>query len=158
MLAPADPLHGHADHGTADDRQIHEGIDFSDSASVLTRDDIEPEVKAGFNPPVPPVGLEHLLGVHLGGRVGTDQILGFDFLGRFAVAIDATGQSSGLLGKREIDPGGRSVKSNEAARFEAAAVELTGLDEGRLVPRGKMRPRGWCRVVARWRRYRAGCL
>lgn len=151
-------MHRHADHGAADDGQVHDGVGFSDSASVLASDDIESEVKARFNAPVTSVGLEHLLGIHLGGGARTDQIFGFDPFGRLTSAIDATGQPSRLLGKREIDAGGDGVKGDEAAGFEAAAVAFTGLDPRRLVLRGKMRPTGAYRVLGRWRQYRADCL
>jgi len=152
------PMDGQADHGPPDDRQVQHGVDVADPAPVFAGDDIESEVKAGFNAPVSSVGLKHLLGIHLGGRAGTEQIFRFDFPGWFAVMVEATGQPGGLLGKREIDAGGAGGKGDQTAGFGATAVALTGLDDGRLVPRGKMRPTGRCRVPARWRRHRVDCL
>lgn len=152
------PVHGQADDRPPDDRQVHHGVAFSNSAAVLASDDIQSEVKAGFNTPVPAVGLEHLLGIHLCGGERAEQVLGFDFLGRLAGAIHATSQSSGLLGERKSHPSGSRVKGNEAARFGPATVAFARLNDGRLVPRGKMRPTDGYRAVARYRRHRTGCL
>jgi hypothetical protein len=127
IAAAPDPVYGHAHDGATYDRQIHSRVAGSDSAPVLSGNDIEPEVKTGFDPPVPAVSPKHLLGTHLCGEAGGEQVFGFDFFGRFALAVNAAGQSSGLLGKRKIDAAGGGVKSNDAARFNAAAVEFTGL-------------------------------
>ena len=109
-------------------------------------------------PQLPAVGLEHLLGIHLSGGTGAEQIFGFDFLGRFAGAVYTTGQPSGLLGEGKSNPGGGRVKGNQATGFSPATIEFTGLNDGRLVPRGKMRPTDGYRAVARYRRHRIGCL
>jgi hypothetical protein len=84
-------VHGYADDRAPDDGQIHHGIGFSDAAPVLAGDHVQAEVQARFNAPVLSVGLEHLLGIEVGGRTGTDQILGFDFLSWFLGTIDAAG-------------------------------------------------------------------
>ena len=66
--------------------------------------------------------LEHLLGIHLGGRAGTEQIFRFDFPGWFAVMVDAAGQPGGLLGKREID--GLGFMLNSILRLQQAYFNL----------------------------------
>ena len=63
----ANPVHSYAHYCSPDNRQVHHRIAFSDPATVLTGNHIESEMKAGFNAPVPTVGLEHLLGIHLSG-------------------------------------------------------------------------------------------
>ena len=87
----------------------------------------QPQMQARFNAPVLAILPEHLLGAHLSGRPGCDEGFGLDFLGWFARAIDATGQPSGLLGKRKVDARGRRIKGDDAASFGASAIELTGL-------------------------------
>lgn len=93
-----------------------------DSAAILSGNDIEPEMKARFDAPIPSVGPKHLLGIHLCSGAGGDEVFGFDFFGWFAWAVNATGQPGRLLRKREIGSGGAGVKSNEAARLGATAV------------------------------------
>ena len=90
-------------------------------------------MQAGFDVPVAPVDAEHLLGIELGSRQGTEQILGFDLFGWRALAIAAAGQSGRLFDEGEADRRWASVKSDEAARLGTTAVEFTGLGDARLV-------------------------
>lgn len=110
--AAADPTHGQADDGTAYDGQIQHRVAVVHSAAILSGNDIEAEVQPRFDAPVTAIGAQHLLGIHLVGGSGSYQVFGFDFLGRFVGAINAASQPSGLLGKGEINPRGRGVKSN----------------------------------------------
>jgi hypothetical protein len=158
VVAVADPMHGHADDGPSYDGQVHDGVGFSNSAAVLARDDIEPEMQAGFNAPVSAVGLKHLLGVHFNGRARAQQILRFDLFSGLARAIRATGQSSGLLGVRKSNRSGGRIEGNEATRFDAATVAFTALSDGPVVPRGKMRPTDGYRALARCQRHPADWL
>ena len=151
-------MDGDTDHGSADDGQVHHGIAFSHTAAVLASDDIQSEVKTRFNSPIPAVSLEHLLGTHLRRGAGAQQVLGFDFLDRFAGAVDATSQSSGLLNKGKSHPRGGRVKGDETTGFGPAPVEFTSLNDGRLVLRGKMRTTEGYRALARCRRHRTDCL
>jgi len=91
------------DYGASDDGQVHRRVGVADTASVLTGDDIQPKMQAGFDSPMLAVSVEHLLGVHLGNGPGSNQVFDFNFFSRFAPAIDATGQPGGLLceGKAE---------------------------------------------------------
>jgi hypothetical protein len=152
------PVYGYADHGPADDGQVHHCIGFSDPAAVLASDDIQSEVKTSFDTPILAVGLEHLLGVHLRGGARAQQVLGFDFLGWLAGAIHATGQPSGLLDEGKSHPRSSGVKGNEATRFGPTAIAFTSLDDRRLVPRGKMRPTAGYRALAGWQPHRPDCL
>lgn len=115
-------------------------------------------MKAGFNAPVPAVGFEHLLRIHLCSGARAQQVLGFNFLGWFAGVVDATGQPSGLLGEGKGHARGRRIKGNEATSFGPATIEFTRLNDGRLVPRGKMRATADYRAVARYLRHRIDCL
>ncbi|HYL93855.1 MAG TPA: hypothetical protein VEW69_11945 [Alphaproteobacteria bacterium] len=71
MAAP-NPVHRYADNRPPHDRQIYHRIGFADTAAVLASDDVQSEVKARFDAPVPAVSLEHLLGIHLSGGAGAE--------------------------------------------------------------------------------------
>lgn len=152
------PVYGYADHGPPDDCQVHHRIGLSDPAAVLASDNIQSEMKAGFNAPISTVGLEHLLSIHLSGGAGAEQVFGFDFLGRLAGAVHTTGQPSRLLREGKGNARGGGIKGNEAPRFDPTAVAFTSLNDGRLVPRGKRRATDADRAVARCRRHRIDCL
>jgi hypothetical protein len=154
----ADPVHGQADDRPSDDGQVHDGIAGPDATAVLTSNHIESEMKAGFNAPVSAVGFEHLLSIHLCRGARAQQVLGFYFLGWFAGAVDAAGQPSGLLCEGKGHSRRSGIKGDEATSFGPATIEFTGLNDGRLVPRGKMRPTAVYRAVARYRRHRIDCL
>lgn len=126
------PMNSHADDRAADDRQIEGGGAMADPTAVFAGDHIQAEVETGFDIPIPAVGPEHLLGTDLGGGARTDQVFGLDALGGFALAVAAAGQAGGLLHEGETDGGGGGVKSDQATRLGAAAVELTGLRYRRL--------------------------
>ena len=123
---------------------------MADPAAIFAGDDIQAQVQARFDAPVLTIGLKHLLGTHLGCRTGAQEVFGFDSLSWMAPAIDAASESGGLLHKGEVNRRSRGVERNQAARFGAAAVELTGLRDRPLGQRGKNRARSFDRAVARF--------
>ena len=131
---------------------------MADSAAILSGNDVQAQVQAGFDAPILPIGLKHLLGTHLGCRTGAEEVLGLDSLSWMAPAIDAASESGGLLHKGEVGRRGCGVERNQATCFGAAAVEFTGLRDRPLGQRGKSRARSFDRAVARFGRRRADCL
>ncbi len=65
---------------SAYDRQIEGGSAVANTAAVFYGDNVQAEVEARFDAPIPAVGSKQLLGTQLGGRAGTDQVFGFDAL------------------------------------------------------------------------------
>ena len=131
---------------------------MADPAAIFPGDDVQAQVQARFDAPVMTIGLKHLLGTHLGGRTGAEEVFGLDALSWMAPAIDAASESGGLFHKGEVDRRGCGVERNQAARFRAAAVEFTGLRDRPLGRRGKNRARSFDSALARFGRPRADCL
>jgi hypothetical protein len=125
-------MHGDTDGGSAHHRQIEDGGSIADTAAVFAGDDVQAKMEAGFNAPVVAIAAQHLLSVELGSRERTEQKLGFNALGRMAFAVDAAGEPGRLFDKGEVDRRGGSVKSNEAARLSATAVEFAALRDARF--------------------------
>ena len=156
--ATSDPMNGQADHRPANDGQIEGGGSVAHATAILAGRYVQAQVQARFNTPVVTIGQEHLLGTHLDGRSGAEQVFGVNALGRSAQGIGAAGQAGGLLDEGKVESTGRGVKSDEAARFGAAAVEFTGLGQSRRVQRGKKSAKRFGREFGVHGPHRAGCL
>jgi hypothetical protein len=89
-------------------------------------------MQAGFDAPVVAVAAQHLQCVEFGSGHRTEQKLCFNALGRIALAVDAACESGRLLDKGEVDRRCTGVKSNEAARLSAIAVQFAGLRNARF--------------------------
>ena len=152
------PINRYAHHRAANDRQIKSGGAIADPAAIFSGGDIQAQMQAGFDAPILAIGLKHLLGTHLGCPTGAEEVFGFDALRRMAPAIEAASESGGLLHKGEVGCRGCEVERNQAARFSAAPIELTGLGERPFGQRGENRARSFDRAVARFGRSRADCL
>ena len=158
IAASFGPIDRHAHHCAANDCQVECGGAIANSAAIFSGDDVQAQVQARFDAPILTIGLEHLLGTHLGCRTGAQEVFGLDALRRMAPAIEAASESGGLLHQGEVGRRGCGVERNQAAGFGAAAVEFTGLRDRPLGQRGKNRARSFDRAAARFGRRRADGL
>jgi hypothetical protein len=111
-----------------------------------------------FDAPILAIGLDHLLGVHLGRRTRGDEKLNFGFFGWLAWNLNPAREPGRLFSKGKVDATGTDLKGFKATLFETPAVDLRVLGRGRCVLRGKKRATDLDRVVARSFRLRADCL
>ena len=151
-------MHGHADRGPSQHRQIQRRGAVAHAAAVFAGADVQAQVQPGLDAPVAAVGLQQRGGRQHRGRAGGEQVFGVDLFGGVFGAVEAAGQPGGLFDEGEADGFGGGGEGDEAAGFEAAAVKLTGLDDDRWVQRGKRRATGFGGVVARCRPRPFGCL
>ncbi|MCU0784928.1 MAG: hypothetical protein MUF81_12975, partial [Verrucomicrobia bacterium] len=158
IFAAADPMHGHADYRPADGGQVERRVAVAHTAAVFSGNDVQALVQAVFNSPILAIGLEHLLGIHLGRWSRGNEKLNCGFFGWLARDFNAAGELGGLCGKGKVGPAGADFKSAEAAFFGPPAVDLRGGGAGGCVPRGKMRATDFCGVVSRSSGLRADCL
>jgi hypothetical protein len=85
------------------------------------------------------------------------QEFGFNALGGMFIAIDAAGQTGGLLREGKTDGSGRDIEGNQTTAFGSSTVDFIGLRDILLRPRGKNRVTVLCRVVARFDEPLFGC-
>ena len=127
----------------------------ADSAQVLARADVQAKVQAVLNAPVLSIRLVDGLGSEGAGSARGDEPFGLDPVLGFG-AIDATGQPRRLGDKGETRGFGAGVKTDQAAGFQASAIEFGVLNDVLSGPRGKKRGSIPLRVVARSDRPWAG--
>ena len=157
VFAAPDPMYGHADDRPADDGQVERRVAVTHPAAVFSGNDVQSLMQPVFDAPILAIGLDHLLGVHLGRRTRGDEKLNFGFFGRLAWNLNPAREPGRLFRKGKVDATGTDSKGFKAPLFGTPAIDLRALGRGSCVLRGKKRATDLDRVVARSSRLRADC-
>jgi len=113
---------------TTEEAEIESGGACAHAALVFVGGDIEPMVQAALDAPVVTVGLEHPLRRQFCNGTAANEELDFDLVFGLVFAVNETGESAGLLGKRKADLLGGHIETLDRSGFHSPLIPFRSLD------------------------------